>query len=74
MDYEMLDYQHSIGNVPDKFYYQLYNKSADQNYREQKRKIYKSRLGDSFLEDFIMNMMKATLQTALEEIMDIIIP
>ena len=34
MDYNMLDYYHSIGKIPDRYYYQLNNKSADENYRE----------------------------------------
>lgn len=70
MDYNMLDYYHSIGKIPDRYYYQLNNKSAEENYREQYNKRFRIYKGKSSLEDFVMGLLRATLETTLHELLD----
>lgn len=75
MTQEMLNYYHDRGDIPDKYFYQLNGKSAQDNYMDQKRKRF--RLGKkqfNFFEDFVMAMVKSCLEVALKEVMDGLIP
>lgn len=75
MDKQMIEYYHDNGYLPDRYYYQLNGKSAQENYTDQKRSRF--RLGKkqfSFFEDFLMAMVKSCLEVALKEVMDGLIP
>ena len=71
----MIEYYHDNGYMPDRYYYQLNKKSAQDNYREQKNRRF--RLGKksfSFFEDFVMAMVQSCLEVALKEVMDGLLP
>ena len=69
-----IEYYHNSGMLPDMYYYQLNSKTADENYREQKSKKGSYNKNKSFLENLIINMLKAYLYQTLNEVLDGIIP
>ena len=74
MDQGMLDYYYQRGDIPDRYYNQLNGKTASENYRRLKLKSSRKKKEESFLEEFVMNMLRASLDVALKEIMQEIIP
>lgn len=74
MNYDLTDYYYDSGKLPERYYNQLNGKTADQNYREYKNKRFKLSRKKFSLEDFVMNLLRASLDVALNEIMDSILP
>ena len=74
MNQEIIEYNRSRGYLPDMYYYQLNNKSADENYREQKQKRFRLKYSKYSLEDFVMDLLRASLETTLNEVLDTILP
>ena len=54
------------GTLPDKFWYQLNGKSAQENYRRLKMSRHKK--NESFIMSFIQGMLHETMKAALNEI------
>ena len=75
MENDLLDFYHSTGKMPDRYYNQLNGLSADDNYRREKQRRFNiSKKKFNFFEDFVLGLMRACLSKALKEIMDEIIP
>lgn len=75
MDNSMIEYYHDNGYMPDRYYYQLNGKSAQENYNDWKNKRFRiSKKEFSFMEDFVFAMVKSCLDVALKEVMDGLIP
>ena len=75
MDSQMLEYYHDNGQMPDRYYNQLNGKSAQENYDEWRNKRFRiCKKKFSFMEDFLLAMLKSCLDVALKEVMDGIIP
>ena len=70
----MTEYYHSTGQLPDIYYYQLNGKSSQDNYNNQKIKRGRYDKKKSFLENLIINMLRASLETTMKEVIDGIIP
>ena len=70
----MTEYYHSTGQLPDIYYYQLNGKSSQDNYNNQKIKRGRYDKKKSFLENLIINMLRASLETTMKDVLDGIIP
>ena len=70
----MIEYYHSTGQLPDIYYTQLNGKSAQENYNNQKIKRGRYDKKKSFLENLIINMLRASLETTMKDVLDGIIP
>ena len=70
----MIEYYHSTGQLPDIYYNQLNGKSAQENYNNQKIKRGRYDKKKSFLENLIINMLRASLETTMKDVLDGIIP
>lgn len=70
----MTEYYHSTGQLPDIYYYQLNGKSSQDNYNNQKIKRGRYDKKKSFLENLIINMLRASLETTMKEVIDGIVP
>lgn len=67
MNYEMIESNYESGLLPERYYNQLNNKSPQENYRRRKAKYDKRR---SFLENLITNMLRASLEATLKELLE----
>lgn len=76
MDYDMMNYYHSTGKMPDRYYNQLNGSSLEESYRREKQRRFNisRKKKFNFFEDFVLGLMRACLSKALKEIMDEIIP
>lgn len=74
MNQDLFNYYYESGYMPDRYYYQLNGKSAQENYRDMQNKRFNIKKKKSSLEDIVFNLMRACLDTALKEIMQEIIP
>ena len=70
----MTEYYHSTGQLPDIYYYQLNGKSPQDNYNNQKIKRGRYDKKKNFLENLIINMLRASLETTMKDVLDGIIP
>ena len=70
----MTEYYHSTGQLPDIYYNQLNGKSAQENYNNQKIKRGRYDKKKNFLENLIINMLRASLETTMKDVLDGIIP
>ena len=76
VDKKMVEYYHDNGQMPDWIYYQLNDKSAEENYIEQHKKIrerilkrYYDNQEESRVEKEIETKLEITLEKALEELL-----
>ena len=70
----MIEYYYSTGQLPDIYYNQLNGKSAQENYNNQKIKRARYDKKKNFLENLIINMLRASLETTMKDVLDGIIP
>lgn len=71
---DMTEYYYSTGQLPDRYYNQMNGKSAQENYNNQKIKRGRYDKKKSFLENLIINMLRASLEITMKEVLDGIIP
>ena len=69
MDKNEIEYLRSRGKIPDKFYYQMNGKTAQENYNEQRRillKGYKAKKDESIFFLMLKEMLEGTLKDLLK--------
>lgn len=74
MTREIIEYNHDMGYLPDRYYYQMNGKSANENYREIANRRFRISKKKSSLEDIVFSLLQAMLETALKEAMKNILP
>ena len=72
MTQEEIEYYHNRGKMPDWIYYQVNNKSPQQNYVEQRKKIL-DRIDIKKSNEVLGNQLEDCIITNLEEILSKVI-
>ena len=67
MQNDLIEYYYASGYLPDRYYNQLNEKPADENYREQvKKRSGRYNKNKSFLENFVINLLNSSLYVVLK--------
>lgn len=68
MDSNELERLHDSGKIPDKFYFQLNNGSAQENYNRQRRNILKGYKKNQDFESYVFAMLQAMLVSLTKDL------
>lgn len=65
----LIEYYHDSGKMPDRYYYQLNGKTAEENYIDYKRKQQKKRaFDDAEVETALSALLEDTIQKLLKDL------